>query len=74
MLRMTLSPILPSLDQQHQLGRELDLGYAGDKAQDQPAENQKDRVWDLRNVREQHEARHRHEQSEDDELEVPRHC
>ena len=57
-------------DQQDQLRGELDAGDSGHEAEDQPAENEQDWVRDVDDAGEHGEPRDRHEQAEDDELEV----
>jgi hypothetical protein len=56
--------------EQDQLGFELDLGHARDEPEDQPAEDQHDRVWDGDAARQSVEGGHRHQTRRDEELDA----
>ena len=57
-------------DQEHQIGLELDLRDARQQTEHQPAQHERDRIGDRQPARDHVQARDRHEQRRQDDLEI----
>ena len=57
-------------DQEHQVGLELDLRHARHQPEHQPAEHERDRIGHRQPARDHVQARDRHEQRRQDDLEI----